>query len=226
MFDAFKRLIRGDDDEPIPEEPKALGAPKRRGAGPDKLQLTGAGSMAIPDQESTAGQSSPSGSAAPTGGGLPAPTAPMVREPQRQQVQTMTLGLRDLMRAKPMQHFILLADGLETVEKYRFHQIGGRFYEIIKPTFPAVDTFTTITFWGFNFQGDHSVNIRVMNLDDVVIAELAQAYTFRLERASDSHETRTTWQVLFPEPGTYHIVVETDGRPTAVAPIFVSRGGG
>ncbi|MBC7543934.1 MAG: hypothetical protein H7338_14510, partial [Candidatus Sericytochromatia bacterium] len=140
------------------------------------------------------------------------------------QVATMTLGLRDLMRAKPMQHFILLADALAMSERYRFHDIGSRFYEIVKPSFPSVDTFTTVTFWGFNFQGDHTVNIRVMNLDDVVIAELAQPYTFRLERASDSHETRTTWQVLFPEAGTYHIVVETDGRPTAVAPIFVSRG--
>ncbi|MBC7543166.1 MAG: hypothetical protein H7338_10585, partial [Candidatus Sericytochromatia bacterium] len=83
MFDAFKRLIRGDDDAPIPEEEKAAAAPKRRVNGMDKLSLSGAGSVAMPDQQEAA---------AP--GAVSVPTGSMTTSTGTQrQVATMTLGL-------------------------------------------------------------------------------------------------------------------------------------
>lgn len=209
MFDRFKKLLNIDskDDAPVPEDLAAPRPVRRTGGHMDKVTLSGASSVAIPD--ASAGDALVSGTP--------------VESVARQAPRPMTLGLRELMRAKPMQHFILLADGIEENKSYRYHDLGGRYYEVFKSTFPALDRFTSLTFWGFNFQGDHRAQIRILDVDDNVIAELAEPYRFRLERPSDTHETRTAWQVLFPKPGTYHIVVETDGRPTAVAPIFVSR---
>jgi hypothetical protein len=218
MFDAFKRLISNDDDAPAPDEKAAPAPAKARKSGPDRLTISNKGSLAIPDQ---------AGDAVATPTSVPVPsgeTSAPVASTNRARVP-FTLGLGDLLRAKPMQHFVMLADAIRQTDDYDHHDIAGRYYEIRLPEFPGIDRFTSLTFWGFNFQGDHTVHMRVLDLDDQVIAELETPYKFRLERPSDTHESRTTWQVLFPTPGTYHLVVETDGRPTAVAPIFVSRSG-
>jgi hypothetical protein len=218
MFDAFKKLIASDEDAPTPEEKAAAMLPKQRKSGPDRLTISGKGALSIPG--------GPAESAGPTAAAVPLPDlddpGPISAPAPRTRVP-ITLGLGDLLRAKPMQHFVMLADSVDLDSDYDHHDIVGRYFEIGLPTFPGVDRFISITFWGFNFQGDHTVNMRIMNIDDQVIAELEAPYRFRLERASDTHESRTVWQVLFPAPGTYHLVVETDGRPTAVAPIFVTR---
>lgn len=221
MFDAFKRLISNDEDAPTPEDKAAAVSPKSKRSGPDRLTISGRSAVAIPGGAAEAG---PAPAAVPVpddAGDGPAATG----APQARPRVPFTLGLGELLRAKPMQHFVLLADSLNRDPNgdYEHHDIVGRYYEIALPTFPGVDRFVSLTFWGFNFQGDHAVNMRILDIDDHVIAELEQPYRFRLERASDTHESRTSWQVLFPAPGTYHLVVETDGRPTAVAPIFVTR---
>jgi hypothetical protein len=217
MFDAFKRLISNDEDAPTPEEKAAAMLPKPRKSGPDRLTISGKGAIAIPGAAEAV--SVPADGQA-TEDGTPASAAPVAR-----QRVPFTLGLGDLLRAKPMQHFVMLADTIESAPDYGRHDIKGRYYEVALPEFPALDRFVSIAFWGFNFQGDHTVNMRILNLDDQVIAALEKPYKFRLERPSDTHETRTAWSVLFPSAGTYHLVVETDGRPTAVTPIFVTRTG-
>jgi hypothetical protein len=224
MFDAFMRLISNDEDEPTAEDKAAAAAtPKARRSGPDRLTISGKGAVSIPGgPEETptvlpgAPQSLPAGMPLPASDSQPAAIGPKPRVP-------FTLGLGDLLRAKPMQHFVMIADQIVLEDDYEHHDLIGRFFEISLPSLPGVDRFVSIAFWGFNFQGDHTVTMRVLDIDDQVIAELEKPYKFRLERQSDTHESRTTWQVLFPSTGTYHLVVETDGRPTAVAPIFVTR---
>jgi hypothetical protein len=227
MFDAFKRLISNDEDEPTADDKAAAAAakPKQRRSGPDRLTISGKSAVSIPAAPAEPAAPSPGspqtlpvGVPLPPAGDKPASpaAAPKARVP-------FTLGLGDLLRAKPMQHFVMIADKIVLDDDYEHHDLIGRFYEVSLPALPGVDRFVSITFWGFNFQGDHTVNMRVLDIDDHVIAELEKPYKFRLERQWDTHESRTTWQVLFPSTGTYHLVVETDGRPTAVTPIFVTR---